>query len=95
LDKVGIVRSDPGIIDALIDGRAGPRKPEPEVTVIARPGDIAQTGTPSIASPEGETPLQRQILLWQRELVRRAELKAGLRASGDTIELKKAEAQPE
>ena len=67
-------------------------KPEPEVTVIARPGDIAQTGTSSTASLEGETPLQRQILLWQRELVRRAELKAAMPGTAGCAELKKGEA---
>jgi hypothetical protein len=47
--------------------------------MIARPTDITQTGptTPDLAS--AESPMQRQILLWQRELLRRWE--AGRRGS--------------
>jgi hypothetical protein len=41
--------------------------------MIARPGDITRTTptTPDLAS--AESPLQRQILLWQRELLKRWE----------------------
>lgn len=55
--------------------------------MIARPADITQTSpaTPDLAS--AETPLQRQILLWQRELLRRRE--AGKQEGGE--ETQKAE----
>ncbi|HEX5575614.1 MAG TPA: hypothetical protein VFX42_07040 [Gemmatimonadales bacterium] len=49
--------------------------------MIARPTDITQTGASAADVPAAETPLQRQILLWQRELVRRGE--AGKRGSGE------------
>ena len=41
--------------------------------MIARPGDIPHTDptTPDLAS--AETPMQRQILLWQREILKRRE----------------------
>ena len=42
--------------------------------MIARPTDI-ETGV-SAAALAAETPLQRQILLWQMELVRRAAILA-------------------
>jgi hypothetical protein len=41
--------------------------------MIARPTDITETGVSGADRPAGENPLQRQILLWQRELVRRGE----------------------
>jgi hypothetical protein len=69
---------------------------ELELEMIARPTDIAQTmpSTPDLSS--AETPLQRQILLWQWELVRRAE--ARKQASGEEaqgVELRETEHQPE
>ena len=39
--------------------------------MIARPTDIPQAGVSAAEVPAAETPLQRQILLWQRELLRR------------------------
>ena len=55
--------------------------------MIARPADITHTGptTPDLAS--AERPMQRQILLWQRELLRRAERQgsgAGGQPGGET-----------
>ena len=49
--------------------------------MIARPTDITHTGptTPDLAS--AESPMQLQILLWQRELLKRAE--AGKRGGGE------------
>jgi hypothetical protein len=41
--------------------------------MIARLTDITETGISAADVPAAETPLQRQILLWQRELVRRGE----------------------
>ena len=40
--------------------------------MIARPTDITETGVSAADLPAAETPLQRQILLWQRELLRRS-----------------------
>ena len=48
-------------------------RPEPELVMIARPTDVTRTDASSTGCPVGETPLQRQIILWQRELLRRAE----------------------
>jgi hypothetical protein len=48
-------------------------RPEPELFMIARPTDVTRTDDSSTGWPVGETPLQRQIILWQRELLRRAE----------------------
>jgi hypothetical protein len=45
--------------------------------MIARPTDITETGVSAAALAAAETPLQRQILLWQMELMRRATLLAG------------------
>lgn len=58
--------------------------------MIARPTDITHTAptTPDLAS--AQSPMQRQILLWQRELLRRT--KAGKRESGE--ETQKAELRP-
>ena len=39
--------------------------------MIARPTDITASGALRPDLPPAETPLQRQILLWQRELLRR------------------------
>jgi hypothetical protein len=44
--------------------------------MIARPTDITETGASAAEIPAAETPLQRQILLWQRELLRRKEAPA-------------------
>jgi hypothetical protein len=41
--------------------------------MIARPTDFTRPDASSTGLPAAETPLQRQIILWQRELVRRAE----------------------
>jgi len=48
--------------------------PEPEIAMIARLTDITQTSPtiPDLAS--AQSPLQRQILLWQHELLRRREV---------------------
>lgn len=46
----------------------------PELEMIARPTDITASGALKPEFPLAETPLQRQILLWQRELVRRGEV---------------------
>jgi hypothetical protein len=43
--------------------------------MIARPSDITHPAPTGDDLPPAETPLQRQILLWQRELIRRAELR--------------------
>jgi hypothetical protein len=51
-------------------------RPEPEIEMIARPTDLTHPNVSSADLPAAETPLQRQILLWQRELLRRRE--AGL-----------------
>jgi hypothetical protein len=50
--------------------------------MIARPTDITASGILRPDSPPAETPLQRQILLWQRELLRRRA--AGQRGSEAT-----------
>ena len=49
--------------------------------MIARPSDITRTSpaTPDLAS--AESPMQRQILLWQQEILRRELLR---RRSDDT-----------
>ncbi|HEX6433145.1 MAG TPA: hypothetical protein VFZ87_02845 [Gemmatimonadales bacterium] len=49
--------------------------------MIARPTDLTHTAptTPDLAS--AESPMQRQILLWQREILKRRE--AGSRGSGE------------
>jgi len=39
---------------------------------MARPTGSTETGVLAAALAAAETPLQRQILLWQMELVRRA-----------------------
>ena len=59
--------------------------------MIAPPTDITQTSptTPDLSS--AETPLQRQILLWQWELLRRRE--AAQQKSGE--EAQQAELRPE
>jgi hypothetical protein len=49
--------------------------PKPEIAMIARPSDITHPASSGDDVPRAETPLQRQILLWQRELLRRAELR--------------------
>jgi hypothetical protein len=49
---------------------------EPELEMIARPTDITETGVSAAALAAAETPLQRQILLWQMELMRRAAILA-------------------
>jgi hypothetical protein len=46
-------------------------RPKSEVSMIARTVDLTQASETRLAADE--TPLQRQIILWQRELVRRAE----------------------
>ena len=55
--------------------------------MIARPVDNTHTGptTPDVSS--AESPMQRQILLWQRELLRRAKRRgsgAGWQRGGET-----------
>ena len=40
--------------------------------MMARSTDRSETGASAAALAAAETPLQRQILLWQMELVRRA-----------------------
>ena len=40
--------------------------------MMARPTDCTETGVSAAALAAAETPLQRQILLWQMELMRRA-----------------------
>ena len=70
-------------------------RPEPELTMIARPTDITRPDAASPGLPPAETPLQRQIILWQRELVRRAEARQ-LAASGtEALEPEKTESQIE
>jgi hypothetical protein len=41
--------------------------------MIARPENFPASGSSSPDLSGAETPLQRQIILWQRELLRRAE----------------------
>lgn len=54
-----------------------------EEDMIARITNTSSTTTSTPDPPAVETPLQRQILLWQRELLRRAERRqAGQPASG-------------
>ena len=48
-------------------------RPQPEMDMIARPRDITRQDGSSAGLPAKESPLERQIILWQRELVRRAE----------------------
>jgi hypothetical protein len=55
---------------------------EPEVEMMAQLADITDARDVSLGSLSAETPLQRQILMWQRELIRRAERKAGKRVGG-------------
>lgn len=52
--------------------------------MIARPTDITHTAptTPDLAS--AQSPMQRQILLWQREILKRWE--AGRRETGEADE---------
>jgi hypothetical protein len=69
----------PGIIDTLYPAGELVR-PKPEIEMIARPTDITHPGTSNADLPSAETPLQRQILLWQRELMLRAA--AGQRGGG-------------
>jgi hypothetical protein len=68
-------------------------RPEPEAEMIARPIDITQSSqtTPDLAS--AETPLQRQILLWQRELLRRRE--AEMQASGEETQKGELRTEPQ
>jgi hypothetical protein len=61
-------------------------RPEPERYMIARPTDITEKTAPSIAASAAETPLQRQILLWQHELLRRAELRRSVTPAPKAIE---------
>ena len=42
--------------------------------MIARPENIPASGSSSPDLSGAETPLQRQIILWQHELLRRAEM---------------------
>jgi hypothetical protein len=53
--------------------KAEAMRPQPEIDMIARPTDITRQDASSTGLPAAESPLQRQIILWQRELVRRAE----------------------
>jgi hypothetical protein len=71
-------------------------RPEPESYMIARPSDIDKTA-PSTGPFSAETPLQRQILLWQHELLRRAELRrtGGLEPSSIDLQGRTLEADPE
>jgi hypothetical protein len=61
-------------------------RPEPELNMIARPTEITDRTAPSTGSLSAETPLQRQILLWQHELLRRAELRRGTEFQAKAIE---------
>jgi hypothetical protein len=47
--------------------------------MIARPEDIPPSGSSSPDLSGAETPLQRQIILWQQELLRRAERRESVR----------------
>lgn len=49
--------------------------------MIARPGDLTHSDptTPDLSS--AETPMQRQILLWQREILKRRD--AGRQEAGE------------
>jgi hypothetical protein len=59
---------------------------EPELYMIARPGEIPDKTAPSIGASSAETPLQRQILLWQHELLRRAELRPSIEPVAKAME---------
>jgi hypothetical protein len=61
-------------------------KPEPELYMIARPTDITRTDNSSTGWPAAETPLQRQIILWQRELLRRAESRRSTVSGPQSVE---------
>lgn len=43
--------------------------------MIARPTDIPETEVSAASVAAAETPLQRQILLWQRELMRKRQIR--------------------
>ena len=70
-------------------------RPEPELTMIARPTDINRPDASSTGLPAAETPLQRQIILWQRELVRRAEARELAASQTDALEPEKTASQIE
>jgi hypothetical protein len=55
--------------------------------MIARPEDFPTSGSSSPDLSGAETPLQRQIILWQHELLRRAErrIQADSRTDGRTV----------
>jgi hypothetical protein len=77
-------RNTSGIIDAFTTRRRliGP---EPELNMIARPTEVTDQAAPNTAS-SAETPLQRQILLWQHELLRRAELRRSTGPAAKAVE---------
>jgi hypothetical protein len=62
-------------------------RPEPELHMIARPSQIPEKTAPSTGSLSAETPLQRQILLWQHELLRRAELRRAVGSEPSSMDL--------
>ena len=68
-------------------------RPEPEPTMIARPSDITRPDASGTGLPVGETPLQRQIILWQRELIRRAEARHQAEGQPMAVEAEKTESR--
>jgi hypothetical protein len=69
--------------------------PKPELPMIDRRTDITRPDASSTGWPSAETPLQRQIILWQRELLRRAEARRSLEAKQEALEPGKAGPQLE
>jgi hypothetical protein len=61
-------------------------RPEPELYMIARPAESTDKTGPSTGSLSAETPLQRQILLWQGELLRRAALRPSIEPAPKAVE---------
>jgi hypothetical protein len=69
----------PGIIDAYLPAEL--RNLLSGAEMIARPSDITRTSPTTPDPASAESPMQRQILLWQREILKRAE--AGKRVGGE------------
>ena len=75
--------------------KAEQMRPEPEQAMIARPSDITRPDASGSGLPRAETPLQRQIILWQRELLRQAEARHQAASRPEVLELPGTESQME
>jgi hypothetical protein len=63
--------------------------------MIARPENIPASGSSSPDVSGAETPLQRQIILWQHELLRRAERRRASVLGAEACQLRNAAGEPE